>query len=256
MRLLAQATSGSSAWKCKSIMPHRPGLSSSSIASASSADDAVDELPPEWERRHLCAECQVTFSRLGKWRHHCRCCGRSLCNAHSNEYQAVPQYGYYRPVRCCGACSALMQQVFRVTDERLTDLEGSIEAFDRSRGRERVHLRQTSDGNAHITFAGRYYGRSKPFEVRFVNAGPIGMTFVEVGACMMKVVDTKGLAAQKGVRAGDHILSINGQVLATTPRLCTQEHVRDVICSHPRPLVITFVRPRLKGNTAAGIQEE
>jgi hypothetical protein len=109
---------------------------------------------------------------------------------------------------------------------------------------ERVHMRQTSDGAVHIT-SGNFYGRSKPFTVKFADAGPIGLTFIEVGAAVMKVVDATGVAHANGVQSGDHILSINGVQLSRTPRLCNSKYVGNMIRTQPRPLIMAFVRPRV-----------
>jgi predicted metalloprotease with PDZ domain len=93
---------------------------------------------------------------------------------------------------------------------------------------------------------GNFYGRSKPFTVKFAEEGPIGLTFIEVGAAVMKVVDATGVAATHGVKSGDHILSINGVVLAKTPRLCNSKYVGNMIRTQPRPLRMAFVRPQVK----------
>lgn len=51
-----------------------------------------------------CSCCQNKFSRLISSRHHCRLCGRIFCGKCSSKKIAIPDYGFYDPVRVCDAC--------------------------------------------------------------------------------------------------------------------------------------------------------
>jgi len=59
--------------------------------------------PPPHEEGSHCRVCNCAFTTF-KRRHHCRCCGRSLCNEHSSNQKALPQFGIYTPVRVCDEC--------------------------------------------------------------------------------------------------------------------------------------------------------
>lgn len=61
------------------------------------------EDPPPYEEVSQCRVCNCTFTTF-KRRHHCRACGRSLCNEHSSNQKALPQFGIYTPVRVCDEC--------------------------------------------------------------------------------------------------------------------------------------------------------
>lgn len=61
------------------------------------------EDPPPYEEVSHCRVCNCTFTTF-KRRHHCRACGRSLCNEHSSNQKALPQFGIYTPVRVCDDC--------------------------------------------------------------------------------------------------------------------------------------------------------
>jgi hypothetical protein len=40
-----------------------------------------------------CVQCNVPIGSLMNRRHHCRCCFRTFCDAHSSKVAAVPQFG-------------------------------------------------------------------------------------------------------------------------------------------------------------------
>eukprot|EP00249_Psilotum_nudum_P013846 c24545_g1_i2 orf=586-1470(-) len=60
-------------------------------------------IPPPFQESSNCAICFCTFSAF-KRRHHCRCCGRSLCSEHSSCYMELPQFGINTEVRVCLDC--------------------------------------------------------------------------------------------------------------------------------------------------------
>jgi hypothetical protein len=51
-----------------------------------------------------CAQCALEFGAVVSRRHHCRCCSRAFCDAHSRKVHAVPLFGHNKPVRVCDAC--------------------------------------------------------------------------------------------------------------------------------------------------------
>ncbi|KAH8953876.1 hypothetical protein BDL97_08G050300 [Sphagnum fallax] len=59
--------------------------------------------PPPYQEAAQCSVCNCNFTTF-KRRHHCRCCGRSLCSDHSTNQKALPQFGIYSPVRVCDNC--------------------------------------------------------------------------------------------------------------------------------------------------------
>ncbi|XP_078429586.1 ankyrin repeat family protein [Wolffia australiana] len=59
--------------------------------------------PPPFQEAALCSVCHCSFSAFRR-RHHCRCCGRSLCHEHSSHQMALPEYGIYTNVRVCYDC--------------------------------------------------------------------------------------------------------------------------------------------------------
>ncbi|GKV03726.1 hypothetical protein SLEP1_g15981 [Rubroshorea leprosula] len=59
--------------------------------------------PPPFEEAARCDVCKCSFNTFRR-RHHCRCCGRTLCNEHSSNQMALPQFGIHSAVRVCADC--------------------------------------------------------------------------------------------------------------------------------------------------------
>ncbi|XP_049934559.1 uncharacterized protein LOC116258133 isoform X2 [Nymphaea colorata] len=59
--------------------------------------------PPRFQEASRCNVCQCSFNTFRR-RHHCRCCGRTLCNEHSSNQMALPQFGINYNVRVCYDC--------------------------------------------------------------------------------------------------------------------------------------------------------
>lgn len=64
--------------------------------------------PPAWAPDSSSARCANTaclaqFTVIRR-RHHCRACGRLLCDKCTNARAALPHFGYNEPVRVCGHC--------------------------------------------------------------------------------------------------------------------------------------------------------
>ncbi|PON97154.1 Notch [Trema orientale] len=59
--------------------------------------------PPMFQEAARCDVCKCSFNTFRR-RHHCRCCGRTLCNEHSSNQMALPQFGIQSAVRVCADC--------------------------------------------------------------------------------------------------------------------------------------------------------
>ncbi|KAL1547886.1 hepatocyte growth factor-regulated tyrosine kinase substrate-like [Salvia divinorum] len=59
--------------------------------------------PPPFQEASRCDVCKCSFSTFRR-RHHCRCCGRTLCAEHSSDQMTLPQFGILTNVRVCANC--------------------------------------------------------------------------------------------------------------------------------------------------------
>ncbi|KAK9067460.1 hypothetical protein SSX86_014789 [Deinandra increscens subsp. villosa] len=59
--------------------------------------------PPPFQESTRCDVCKCSFNAFRR-RHHCRCCGRTLCAEHSSDQMVLPQFGLHSPVRVCSNC--------------------------------------------------------------------------------------------------------------------------------------------------------
>lgn len=59
--------------------------------------------PPPFQEAARCDVCKCSFNAFRR-RHHCRCCGRTLCFEHSSKQIPLPQYGIHSAVRVCHDC--------------------------------------------------------------------------------------------------------------------------------------------------------
>ncbi|XP_022756389.1 hepatocyte growth factor-regulated tyrosine kinase substrate-like [Durio zibethinus] len=59
--------------------------------------------PPPFQEAPRCDVCKCIFNTFRR-RHHCRCCGRTLCHEHSSNQMALPQFGILSSVRVCADC--------------------------------------------------------------------------------------------------------------------------------------------------------
>ncbi|XP_026399409.1 vacuolar protein sorting-associated protein 27-like [Papaver somniferum] len=59
--------------------------------------------PPPFQEAPRCDVCKCSFNTFRR-RHHCRCCGRTLCHDHSSDLMALPQFGILTSVRVCSDC--------------------------------------------------------------------------------------------------------------------------------------------------------
>ncbi|GAB2224962.1 hypothetical protein Droror1_Dr00005743 [Drosera rotundifolia] len=59
--------------------------------------------PPPFQESNRCDVCNCSFNTFRR-RHHCRCCGRTLCYEHSSNHMPLPQFGIHSSVRVCSDC--------------------------------------------------------------------------------------------------------------------------------------------------------
>jgi hypothetical protein len=67
---------------------------------------------PRWQKQEVCHDCLKPFGPT-RLRHHCRLCGHSYCQMHSNHGHSLPHLGYDPdvPERVCDACKrTLLEQ--------------------------------------------------------------------------------------------------------------------------------------------------
>lgn len=72
---------------------------------------APQPLPrPAWEKSTSCYACRKSFSSTCL-RHHCRLCGRSYCQVHSQWQHKLPHLGYDQdvPERVCDICKQILE---------------------------------------------------------------------------------------------------------------------------------------------------
>jgi len=58
---------------------------------------------PQWKGSKKCDVCGKTFGLLTR-RHHCRLCGRSMCQSCKAPPRPLPRLGYYKPALVCLTC--------------------------------------------------------------------------------------------------------------------------------------------------------
>ncbi|XP_078154948.1 ankyrin repeat family protein isoform X1 [Carex rostrata] len=63
----------------------------------------MSENPPPFQEASRCDVCNCSFTTFRR-RHHCRCCGKTLCSDHSSYQMPLPQFGLHTNVRVCYEC--------------------------------------------------------------------------------------------------------------------------------------------------------
>uniref|UniRef100_A0A7S2V5K6 FYVE-type domain-containing protein n=1 Tax=Fibrocapsa japonica TaxID=94617 RepID=A0A7S2V5K6_9STRA len=89
----------------RNLMTHSRGGRKLCQEQTLSTIDTTSDAAPEWEMADKCSECGSKFSIFCR-RHHCRRCGRSVCDgcAPASNLVAIPEWGYDHPVRHCAGC--------------------------------------------------------------------------------------------------------------------------------------------------------
>ena len=83
-------------------------------------------LAPEWIDSDSCQLCGNNFNLINR-KHHCRNCGKCVCNNCSKEKSILPKYGIMQEVRVCDDCksntsnSAIPTQSLDLSDKREQD---------------------------------------------------------------------------------------------------------------------------------------
>eukprot|EP00834_Sanchytrium_tribonematis_P003812 NODE_161_length_14984_cov_0.487000.p4 type:complete len:353 gc:universal NODE_161_length_14984_cov_0.487000:12686-13744(+) len=60
-------------------------------------------LAPDWVDSSSCMICDNSFNLINR-KHHCRNCGKCVCNSCSQNKQTIPKYGIMDTVRVCNNC--------------------------------------------------------------------------------------------------------------------------------------------------------
>lgn len=79
------------------------------------------------ETAQVCCVCTSKFGGL-KRRHHCRQCGRVVCNKCSNEKMLLPHYGFTEPERVCDPCRPVVDIIIKSRSE------AASQQFEAARG--------------------------------------------------------------------------------------------------------------------------
>lgn len=95
----------------------------------------MEETPPVFQEAARCAVCASPFSTF-KRRHHCRRCGKSLCNDHSSNQIALPQLGIKSAVRVCDDCFHASRQILN---------GGKVSEVDKSKATDSLARLNISD---------------------------------------------------------------------------------------------------------------
>lgn len=108
---------------CKSLVRHGVCLGTSNkqgvnifncqVASRSLLYKLLDHLPQEpiWSDSDTCLECGLKFS-LTVRKHHCRHCGRILCNKCSSKEVHITKFNLAKPTRVCELCYQVLELGF------------------------------------------------------------------------------------------------------------------------------------------------
>lgn len=77
------------------------------VSSGAMADTAS---APEWEDSPVCQRCRTQFSLTNR-KHHCRHCGKCVCNDCSSNQAPIPKFAIYEPVRVCHGCYLRLKNI-------------------------------------------------------------------------------------------------------------------------------------------------
>eukprot|EP01018_Ginkgo_biloba_P026978 Gb_02288 [translate_table: standard] len=87
--------------------------------------------PPPFQEATRCDVCKCSFNAFRR-RHHCRCCGRTLCNEHSSKQIELPQFGIHSAVRVCYDCfNRSTESSSANTQTTSNDIDAAANTFSR-----------------------------------------------------------------------------------------------------------------------------
>ncbi|KAL9925624.1 WD repeat and FYVE domain containing 2 isoform 1-T6 [Glossina fuscipes fuscipes] len=105
------------------------------------------EVPP-WVESNNCQLCSRPFfwnfrsmmdqKQIGIRQHHCRNCGKAICDNCSSNRVNIPIMGFEFDVRCCNPCYNQLQTVERPSLASFHDAKHSIVFMDLDEGRKRL----------------------------------------------------------------------------------------------------------------------
>jgi len=102
---------------------------------------------PNWSQSDMCEKCASPFfwnfkqmwdqKIVGVRQHHCRKCGRAVCQKCSDKMSVLPKYGYEHEVRLCQECFLTIKEEDKVSTTAFYELKhgASHLQIDHSRGR-------------------------------------------------------------------------------------------------------------------------
>lgn len=64
-----------------------------------------------WSEGDVCLECGLKFSLTNR-KHHCKHCGRLLCNKCSSRETHIAKFNVTKPVRVCELCYTVLESGF------------------------------------------------------------------------------------------------------------------------------------------------
>ncbi|KAL9876419.1 WD repeat and FYVE domain-containing protein 2-like isoform 2-T4 [Glossina fuscipes fuscipes] len=76
--------------------------------------------------------------QIGIRQHHCRNCGKAICDNCSSNRVNIPNMGFEFDVRCCNPCYNQLQTVERPSLASFHDVKHSIVFMDLDEGRKRL----------------------------------------------------------------------------------------------------------------------
>lgn len=75
---------------------------------------------PDWKESDICEICRKPFfwnlkammetKTMGQRQHHCRACGKAVCDKCSTKRSPLPRLGFEFEVRVCDPCSGEIKQ--------------------------------------------------------------------------------------------------------------------------------------------------
>lgn len=103
---------------------------------------------PEWVNSDTCQLCGRPFfwnvrammdqRQFGLRQHHCRACGRAVCDRCSNRRETIPYMGFEFPVRVCDPCYLQLQDIERPSLATFHDAKHCIVYMDLDELRKRL----------------------------------------------------------------------------------------------------------------------